>query len=228
MVSDVFNILVCEDDKNIRKLMCEYLKMENYNVFESENGEVALEILDTAHIDLLITDIMMPKLDGFTLSKTLRQVGYYMPILMITAKETIEDKKTGFSAGADDYMVKPIDMDEMIMRVTALLRRAKIASDKKMVVGTTIFDYNNFTVTINNEDFDLPKKEFQLVFKLLSQPSRIFTRHQLMDEIWGYEAESDERTIDVHIKRLREKFCNNSDFELITVRGLGYKAVKLS
>ncbi|MGH4120596.1 response regulator transcription factor [Clostridium sp.] len=223
----MFNILVCEDDKNIRKLMCEYLKWENYNIYESENGEVALEILDTAHIDLLITDIMMPKLDGFILSKNLREAGYEMPILMITAKEAIEDKKTGFSAGADDYMVKPIDMDEMIMRVLALLRRAKIASDKKLIVGTTVFDYNNFMVAINNENFDLPKKEFQLVFKLLSQPSRIFTRHQLMDEIWGYEVESDERTVDVHIKRLREKFCNNSDFKLVTVRGLGYKAVKL-
>lgn len=227
MVSDMFNILVCEDDKNIRRLMCEYLKRENYSVFESENGEVALEILDSAHIDLLITDIMMPRLDGFSLSKTLRGAGFEIPILMITAKETIEDKKTGFSVGADDYMVKPIDMDEMIMRVSALLRRAKIASDKKLIVGNTIFDYNNFTVTIDNKNFDLPKKEFQLIFKLLSQPSRIFTRHQLMDEIWGYEVESDERTVDVHIKRLREKFCDSSDFELITVRGLGYKAVKI-
>lgn len=227
MVSDVFNVLVCEDDKNISRLMCEYLKRENYIVFDSENGEVALEILDTTHIDLLITDIMMPKLDGFSLSKNLRGAGYELPILMITAKETIEDKKTGFSAGADDYMVKPIDMDEMIMRVSALLRRAKIASDKKLIVGTTIFDYNNFTVSVDNEKYDLPKKEFQLVFKLLSQPSRIFTRHQLMDEIWGYEAESDERTVDVHIKRLREKFYGNKDFELITVRGLGYKAVKI-
>lgn len=227
MVSDVFNILVCEDDKNIRRLMCEYLTRENYNVSESENGEVALEILDAAHIDLLITDIMMPRLDGFSLSKNLREAGFDLPILIITAKETIDDKKTGFSVGADDYMVKPIDMDEMIMRVSALLRRAKIASDKKLVVGNTIFDYNNFTVKVKNENTDLPKKEFQLIFKLLSQPSRIFTRHQLMDEIWGYEAESDERTVDVHIKRLREKFCNNSDFELITVRGLGYKAVKM-
>jgi len=227
MVSDVFNILVCEDDKNIRRLMCEYLKREKYNVFESENGEVALERLDITHIDLLITDIMMPKLDGFSLSKALRQAGYEIPILMITAKETIEDKKTGFSAGADDYMVKPIDMEEMIMRVAAMLRRSKIASDKKIIVGITVFDYSNFTVTVDNESLELPKKEFQLVFKLLSQPNRIFTRHQLMDEIWGYEAESDERTVDVHIKRLREKFCNNKDFEIITVRGLGYKAVKL-
>lgn len=227
MVSDVFNILVCEDDKNIRRLMCQYLKKENYNVFESENGEDALSILGGTHIDLLITDIMMPKLDGFSLSKDLREAGLDMPILMISAKETLEDKKTGFYVGADDYMVKPIDMDEMLIRVGALLRRSKIASDKKLIVGNTIFDYSSLTVTVEKETLELPRKEFQLIFKLLSQPNRIFTRHALMDEIWGYEAESDERTVDVHIKRLREKFCNNEDFEIITVRGLGYKAVKL-
>ena len=223
----MFNILVCEDEKNIRKLMCEYLKKENYNVFESENGEIALERLDTAHIDLLITDIMMPEMDGYKLSKELRDAGYELPILMITAKETIDDKKIGFTVGADDYMVKPIDMDEMLIRVGALLRRAKIASDKKLVVGNTTFDYNNFTVTIFNDTLELPKKEFQLIFKLLSQPNKIFTRQQLMEEIWGYDIESDERTVDVHIKRLREKFEGNRDFEIFTVRGLGYKAVKL-
>lgn len=188
----MFNILVCEDDTNIRRLMCEYLKKESYNVFESENGESALAILDNTHIDLLITDIMMPKLDGFSLSKDLREAGIEIPILMISAKETIDDKKTGFSVGADDYMVKPIDMDEMVVRVAALLRRAKIASDKKIVMGNTTFDYNNLIVRIRNEEFQLPNKEFQLVFKLLSQPNRIFTRNQIMDEIWGYETDTDE------------------------------------
>lgn len=227
MVSDVFNILVCEDDRNIRRLMCEYLKKEIYNVFEGENGESALAILDNTHIDLLITDIMMPKLDGFSLSKDLREAGIEIPILMISAKETIDDKKIGFSVGADDYMVKPIDMDEMVVRVAALLRRAKIASDRKIVMGDTTFDYNNLIVKIRNQEFQLPNKEFQLIFKLLSQPNRIFTRNQIMDEIWGYETDTDERTVDVHIKRLREKFCDNKDFQIITVRGLGYKAVKL-
>ncbi|GKX28829.1 DNA-binding response regulator [Vallitalea longa] len=223
----MFNILVCEDDRNIRQLMCEYLKKENYNVYESSNGEEGLNILDTAHIDLLITDIMMPKLDGILFSKELREAGYELPILMVTAKETIDDKKTGFRAGADDYMVKPIDMDEMLIRVEALLRRAKIASDKRLIVGNTIFDYNSLTVTIGEEVLELPQKEFRLIYKMLSQPNRIFTRQQLMDEIWGYEVDSDHRTIDVHIKRLREKFSDNKDFNLVTIRGLGYKAVKL-
>jgi two-component system OmpR family response regulator len=223
----MFNILVCEDDRNIRRLICEYLKKENYNVFESENGEEALNVLDASHIDLLITDIMMPIIDGYALSKELREAGYELPILVITAKDTIDDKKKGFNIGIDDYMVKPVDMDELVLRVFALLRRAKIASEKEMVVGTTIFNYDNYTVTVNNINIELPKMEFQLIFKLLSQPNRIFTRHQLMDEIWGYNAESDMRTVDVHIKRLRERFEGNKDFEIVTVKGLGYKAVKL-
>ncbi len=206
--------------------MCDYLKEENYKVFESENGEMALEVLDHTHIDLLVTDIMMPKMDGFSLSKEIRDAGFEMPILMISAKETIDDKKTGFSLGADDYMVKPIDMDEMVVRVAALLRRAKIVSDQKIIIGDTTFDYNSLVVTIGSTELQLPKKEFQLIFKLLSHPNRIFTRNQMMDEIWGYETDTDERTVDVHIKRLREKFAANKDFEIITVRGLGYKAVK--
>lgn len=222
----MFNILVCEDDDNIRKLMNQYLKKAGYNVFEAQDGEDALSVLDSSHIDMMITDIMMPKLDGFSLSKDLRNSGFDMPILMITAKETIEDKKTGFSVGADDYMVKPIDMDEMQMRVAALLRRAKIASDKMLILGNTKFDFDSLTVSNDNEVYELPKKEFHLLFKLVSQIGKIFTRHQIMDEIWGYDADSDERTVDVHIKRLREKFINNHDFELVTVRGLGYKAVK--
>lgn len=222
----MFNILVCEDDRNIRNLMVKFLKKDGYEVFESENGAQALDVLDSSHIDLLITDVMMPVKDGIQLSFELREAGYKLPILIITARETIEDKKTGFSSGADDYMVKPIDMDEMLMRVAALLRRSGINSDKKIVIGGTTIDYSDFTIRVNNEIINLPKKEFQLLFKLLSQPNRIFTRTQLMDEIWGYDIESDERTVDVHIKRLREKFADNRDFEVITVRGLGYKVVK--
>lgn len=222
----MFNILVCEDDRNIRNLMVKFLKKDGYEVFESENGAQALDVLDSSHIDLLITDVMMPVKDGIQLSLELREAGYKLPILIITARESIEDKKTGFSSGADDYMVKPIDMDEMLMRVAALLRRSGINSDKKIVIGGTTIDYSDFTIRVNNEIINLPKKEFQLLFKLLSQPNRIFTRTQLMDEIWGYDIESDERTVDVHIKRLREKFADNRDFEVITVRGLGYKVVK--
>lgn len=222
----MFNILVCEDDRNIRNLMIKFLKKDGYEVFESENGEQALDVLDSSHIDLLITDVMMPVKDGIQLSLELREAGYKLPILIITARESIEDKKTGFSSGADDYMVKPIDMDEMLMRVAALLRRSGINSDKKIVIGGTTIDYSDFTIRVNNEIINLPKKEFQLLFKLLSQPNRIFTRTQLMDEIWGFDIESEERTVDVHIKRLREKFADNRDFEVITVRGLGYKVVK--
>ncbi len=222
----MINILVCEDDKDIRKLIIEYLKKEGYNTFESKHGEEALEVIDKVHIDLLITDIMMPYLDGVTLSKELREAGYEFPILMFTAKETIQDKKIGFSAGADDYMVKPVDMDEMLIRVSALLRRAKIATEKKIVIGNTVLDYNSQSIYDGNENIELAKKEFQILFKLLSNPNRIFTRTQLMDEIWGLSVESDERTVDVHIKRIREKLSNIKSFEIITVRGLGYKAVK--
>jgi len=218
----VFNILVCEDEKNIRHLMREYLEQNGYNVYESENGEQALEMLDKAHIDLIITDIMMPLMDGYTLSDEIRQSGNDIPILMVTAKETLDDKRKGFNIGIDDYMVKPIDIDEMILRVCALLRRSKTASERKLVVGSTILNLDGFTI---NEK-ELPKKEFLLIFKLLSQPGRIFTRFQLMEEIWGYDSESDVRTIDVHIKRLREKVEENPDFEIVTVKGLGYKAVK--
>jgi DNA-binding response OmpR family regulator len=207
--------------------MSEYLREDGYSVFESENGESALEVLETNHIDLLITDVMMPKMDGFILSKKLRISGYELPILMITAKNTTGDKRTGFSAGADDYMVKPIDMDEMIIRVSALLRRAKSESDKKIIIGSTTLNYNDFSGTINGKNIELPKKEFQIAFMMLSQPNRIFTRMQIMDKIWGYETESSTRTVDVHIRNLRKKFEGNTDFEIATVKGLGYKAVKL-
>jgi DNA-binding response OmpR family regulator len=222
----MFNILVCEDDNNIRRLISHYLKKEGYKVLEASDGEEALKVLDGHHIDLMITDIMMPKIDGLELTADLRSAGYDMPILMITAKETIEDKTDGFSSGVDDYMVKPIDMDEMLLRVSALLRRARIASDKKIEMKDMVLEYDSLTLTTKDKVLELPKKEFQLLFKLLSQPKRIFTRQQLMDEIWGFDATSDERTVDVHIKRLREKLTHIEAFEIVTVRGLGYKAVK--
>lgn len=222
----MFSVLVCEDDKNIRRLMCEYLSQDGYTVFECENGARALDIIDESHIDLLITDIMMPEMDGFELSETLRGSGYEMPILMITARGGMDDKKAGFGCGADDYMVKPIDMEEMLLRAAALLRRAKAVSDKKITIGGTILDYNDFSVEGHGKRTELPNKEFRILFKLLSSRSTIFTRTQLMDEIWGYDNDSSERTVDVHIRRLREKFEDNPDFEIVTVKGLGYKAVQ--
>lgn len=220
----MFNILVVDDNENICKLMVTYLKRSGYHAFTASDGMEALDVIDRESIDLLIVDIMMPKMDGYTLTNELRLSNYTMPILMITAKERIEDKKKGFSVGTDDYMVKPIDFDEMIMRVEALLRRSKISSEKRIVLGDVVLDYDTLTVKSKTDEILLPQKEFYLLFMLLSYPRKIFTRQDLMDKIWGYESESDERTVDVHIKRLREKFMHFDEFSIVTIRGLGYKA----
>ncbi len=217
-------ILLAEDDSSLIKLMTYHLEQSGYHVLQARDGEHALTLLESNHVDLLISDVMMPEMDGYTLVKLLRASNYELPILIITAKELIQDKKKGFEAGTDDYMVKPVDMEEMLLRVEALLRRAKIQTEHKLSMGNTILDYDKLSVTTSEHVIELPKKEFFLLFKLLSYPKKIFTRQQLMDEIWGYDAEADERTVDVHIKRLREKFEDNQDFNIITIRGLGYKA----
>lgn len=219
-------ILVVDDNDRIRNLMVTYLKREGYRPLEAAGGEEALDVLEKEHIDLMIADIMMPNMDGYTLTEDLRAARYDFPILMITAKERIEDKKKGFSVGTDDYMVKPIDFEEMLMRVAALLRRAKINTDKQIILGDMVLDYTTLTVTTPKEEIVLPQKEFLLLFKLLSYPKRIFTRRELMDEIWGYDTDTEERTVDVHIKRLREKFGEWNQFSIVTIRGLGYKAEK--
>lgn len=221
----MFNILVIEDNKNMRKLICATLKQNGYSTFEAEDGEVGLDVLDTTHIDLIICDIMMPNMDGYEFTETLRDGHCETPIIIVTAKEQLEDKKKGFSIGADDYMVKPIDFEELILRIGAILRRSKIVNDHKITIGNTVLDYNSLSVTSNGECNTLPKKEFYLLFKLVSSPDTIFTRRQLLDEIWGMESMADERTVDVHIKRIRERYRDSKDFEIITVRGLGYKAV---
>jgi len=220
----MLSILICEDDNHIRRLFRDTLEKEGYSIFEAADGMMALEVLKKHHIDLLITDVMMPHLDGHGLTQALRDGGFELPILMITARESIDDKKNGFKAGTDDYMVKPVDMDEMLLRVFALLRRSKIVNEQRLAVGKTVMDYGALTLYIGDETITLPKKEFLLLFKLLSSPNRIFTRAQIMDEIWGYESESDHRTVDVHINRLREKTESNTDFKIVTVKGLGYKA----
>lgn len=222
----MFNILVAEDDKNLRKLMAAVLKRSNYTAFCAENGREALELLEREHIDLVICDIMMPETDGYELTNTLRRSGSNLPVLMVTAKETFTDKQRGFLAGADDYMVKPIDLNEMILRVGALLRRSQIANEHKLTIGGITLNYDTLTVVRGEKETVLPPKEFYLLFKLLSYPKHIFTRQQLMDEIWGMDSEADERTVDVHIKRLRERFQDWPEFEIVTVRGLGYKAEK--
>ena len=220
----MFSILVVEDDEILNKMICVKLKQEAYRVFVAYDGEEALEILDKEHVDLIICDIMMPKMDGYQLTKELRSSAYTLPILMITAKNQLEDMEKGFHAGTDDYMIKPIHMKEMVLRVKALLRRAQIGNEKKLKLGNTALDYDALTVSINEEVIDLPPKEFFLLFKLLSNPNKIFTRQELMDEIWGMDSEADDRTVDSHIKKLRRKFEECPDFEIVTIRGLGYKA----
>lgn len=222
----MFHILVVEDDVKLRKLICTVLEKHSYKAFGAEDGVSALEILEHEHIDLVISDIMMPNMDGYELTETLRETNRNLPILMITAKEHFKDKQRGFLVGTDDYMVKPIDVNEMILRVGALLRRAQIAYEHRLNIGDTVLDYDALTVVKDGREVVLPQKEFYLLFKLLSYPNKIFTRQNLMDEIWGMDSESDERTVDVHINRLRERFKDNDDFEIVTVRCLGYKAVK--
>ena len=201
----MFNILVVEDDKNLKKLMTTCLKKNNYETFEANNGEEALSVLEKNYIDLVITDIMMPKMDGYELIKTLRQSKYNIPILLVTAKDKYQDKEEGFLLGADDYMVKPIDIKEMLLRVRVLLKRANLANESKLRIGKLILDYNELSAVRNGKTYVLAQKEFYLLYKLLSTPDKVFSRQDLMEEIWGMKNESDFRTVDVHIKRIREK-----------------------
>ncbi|MGM9602316.1 MAG: response regulator transcription factor [Faecousia sp.] len=222
----MFQILVVEDDKNMRKYMEAVLKSEGFQPVLAENGEQALDILDKQHIDLMVTDIMMPGIDGYTLTEELRESSWQLPILMVTAKETVKDRRRGFLVGTDDYMIKPVDAEEMILRIKALLRRAKIVNEKKLTVGDVTLNYDMLTISRGSELITLPQKEFYLLYKLLSYPDMVFTRMQLMDEIWGMDSQSDEHTVSVHIGRLRERFYGWPEFEIVTVRGLGYKAVR--
>ena len=222
----MFQILVVDDDKNTRLLLKAVLQAENYNVFTAENGEQALEVMDGEHIDLVVLDIMMPKMDGYEFTKTLRENDNNLPILMVSAKQLPADKQKGFLVGTDDYMTKPIDETEMLLRIKALLRRARIVSERKIVVGAVTLDYDSLTVSRGEEKQELPQKEFMLLYKLLSYPGKIFTRIQLMDEIWGAESDTGWETVTVHIGRLRKRFEGWEEFEIVSVRGLGYKAVK--
>lgn len=218
-------ILVIEDNENLARIYQSILSKNYFDVFITSDGQQALDLLEKILVDLIITDVMMPNMDGFEFASLMREAGFEVPILMITALDSLADKKRGFKLGIDDYMVKPIDLDEMLLRVEALLRRSKIAHTKQLTVNDTILDQSSYNVTFNKQQLNLPQKEFQLLYKLLSYPDKIFTRQQLMDEIWGLDTDTDERTIDVHIKRLRDRFSDNLDFEIVTVRGLGYKAV---
>ena len=222
----MFQIMVVDDDKNTRMLLKAVLEAENYTVFTAENGEDALSVMDANHIELVVLDIMMPRMDGYTFTKALRESNNNLPILMVSAKQLPSDKKHGFLVGTDDYMTKPIDEEEMLWRIKALLRRARIASERRIVVGNVILDYDSLTVSRNGEVQELPQKEFMLLYKLLSYPGKIFTRIQLMDEIWGADSETGWETVTVHVGRLRKRFDGWDEFEIVSVRGLGYKAVK--
>lgn len=222
----MFHILVADDDKNTRKLLKTVLENDGYRVSVAENGEEALEVMKSEVIDLVVLDIMMPKMDGYEFTKTLRDVNNNLPILMVSAKQMPDDKRKGFLVGTDDYMTKPLDETEMLLRIKALLRRAKIATEHKITIGDVVLDYDSFTVTKNGETQELPQKEFLLLYKLLSYPGKIFTRIQLMDEIWGADSDTGWETITVHIGRLRKRFEDFKEFEIQSIRGLGYKAVK--
>ncbi len=222
----MFHILIVDDDKNTRRLMEAVLKQEHYTVTLAEDGVQALQKLDEEHIDLVILDIMMPRLDGYEFTRTLREAGSDMPILMVSARQLPEDRRKGFLVGTDDYITKPIDEKEMLLRIKALLRRAKIVSERRIEIGGVVLDYDQMSVTGHGTVQTLPQKEFLLLYKLLSYPGKIFTRIQLMDEIWGMESDSGWETVTVHIGRLRKRFEGWEEFSIESVRGLGYKAVK--
>ena len=222
----MFQILVVEDDRNTRKLLQAVLEGAGYQVVTAEDGVSALEVLDRQHVDLAVLDVMMPRMDGYEFTKTLRACRNNLPILMVSAKQLPTDKKQGFLVGTDDYMTKPIDEEEMLLRIRALLRRAQIVSERRIVVGNVILDYDALSVRRGDEVQVLPQKEFLLLYKLLSYPGKIFTRIQLMDEIWGTDSDTGWETVTVHVGRLRKRFQDWPEFDIVSVRGLGYKAVK--
>ena len=222
----MFKILIAEDDSELRQLFSHVLIKNGYSVTGVCNGKEALDALDKGYYDLIISDIMMPEMDGYELVSSLRTAGYSIPVMMITAKDAFDDMRMGFISGTDDYMVKPVNVNEMVLRVGALLRRAQMINDRRLVIGGTVMECDSLTVTWDGQSAVLPQKEFMLLYKMASFPGRIFTRQQLMDDIWGYDSDTDTHTVDVHIGRLRDRFRDSMDFRIVTMRGVGYKVVK--
>ena len=222
----MFKILIAEDDSELRQLFSHVLIKNGYSVTGVCNGKEALDALDKGYYDLIISDIMMPEMDGYELVSSLRTAGYSIPVMMITAKDAFDDMRMGFVSGTDDYMVKPVNVNERVLRVGALLRRAQMIHDRRLVIGGTVMECDSLTVTWDGQSAVLPQKEFMLLYKMASFPGRIFTRQQLMDDIWGYDSDTDTHTVDVHIGRLRDRFRDSKDFKIITMRGVGYKVVK--
>ena len=223
----MFKILIAEDDRELRQLFEHVLYKSGYLVTGVSNGREALQALDESYYDLIISDIMMPEMNGYALVQSLREAGHHLPVLMITAKTAFDDMRQGFLSGTDDYMVKPVNVNEMVLRVGALLRRAQMINERRLTLGETVMECDSLTVSVGGESMVLPQKEFMLLYKMASFPGRIFTRQQLMDEIWGYDSDSDTHTVDVHIGRLRDRFRDSRDFRIVTMRGVGYKVVKV-
>ena len=222
----MFRILVAEDDAALRQMFCRVLARSGFDPIPAADGQEALEVLEKEFVDLIVSDIMMPRVDGYELVQTLRDSGSSVPVLMITAKDRFQDMQLGFLSGTDDFMVKPVNVNEMVLRINALLRRAQMISDRRQTVGGTVLEFDSFALRCGTGAQVLPQKEFQLLYKLSSFPGRIFTRQQLMEDIWGPDSESDTHTVDVHVGRLRERLRDNPDLEIVTVRGLGYKVVR--
>ena len=222
----MMKILIAEDDQELRQLFQHVLMKNGYFVKGVDDGQKALDALEEDYFDLIISDIMMPNVDGYSLVRQLRDSGNNTPIMMITAKDAFDDMRLGFLSGTDEYMVKPVNVNEMVLRVGALLRRSKMINERRVVIGGTSMECDSLCVSWEGGSFVLPQKEFMLLFKMASFPGKIFTRQQLMDEIWGYGSDSDTHTVDVHIGRLRERFRDNTDFKIVTMRGVGYKVVK--
>ena len=223
----MFRILIAEDDRELRQLFSHVLAKNGYSVVGVSNGKEALDEIESGYFDLIISDIMMPVMDGYEFVRSLRESENHTPVLMITAKDAFDAMQLGFMSGTDDYMVKPINVNEMILRVGALLRRAQLISERRLTIGETTMECDSLTVTSMGERMILPQKEFMLLFKMASYPGKIFTRQQLMDDIWGYDSGTDTHTVDVHIGRLRDRFRDNKDFRIVTMRGVGYKVVKM-
>ena len=223
----MFRILIVEDDAELQQLFEHVLQKSGYDVSGASDGKQALDALAHDYYDLVISDIMMPVMDGYELVRSMRESGVNTPVMMITAKDAFDDMRMGFLSGTDDYMVKPINVNEMVLRVGALLRRAQMLSERKQVIGGTTLECDSLTVIRDGKSTVLPQKEFMLLYKMASFPGKIFTRQQLMDEIWGHDSETDSHTVDVHIGRLRDRFRDSTDFRIVTMRGVGYKVVKL-
>ncbi|WP_434655789.1 response regulator transcription factor [Thermoanaerobacterium thermosaccharolyticum] len=221
----MINIPVVEDDEKLNQLICTYLNDNGYSAKGCLNPKEAYDLMYNSTYDLIISDIMMPEIDGYEFAKTVRELNKVIPILFISALDDISSKQKGFRAGIDDYMVKPINMDELVLRVGALLRRANIANEKRLIVGSLVMDADAMTATVNGEEIPVTVREFNILYKMLSYPNHTFSRAQLMDEFWGIDSETSLRAVDIYITKLRDKFSCCGDFKIVTVHGLGYKAV---